>query len=113
LPPPPVVADFLADPANGLAPLSVNFTNLSSGTANYSGDFGDSNTSTAVNPTNIYTNAGSYTVTLTAVGAGGTNVLVRSNYVVVTNPPPPVIADFLAEPTNGLALLTVTFTNLS
>jgi PKD repeat protein len=44
-----------------------------------------------VNPANLYTNAGSYTVSLTANGPGGTNTLTQTNYVVVTNPPPPII----------------------
>jgi PKD repeat protein len=112
-PPPPVLADFVGDPTNGAAPLTVSFTNLSSGATSYSWDFGDGNTSTAANPANTYSNAGSYTVTLTAGGAGGTNSLTRSNYIVVTNPPPPVLADFVGDPTNGAAPLTVSFTNLS
>src|SRR5205814_4958937 len=90
-----------------------SFTNLSSGATSYSWAFGDGNTSAAANPVNTYTNAGTYTVSLTAIGAGGTNTLARTNYVVVTNPPPPVVADFVAGPTNGTAPLTVSFTNLS
>src|SRR6266404_2213451 len=110
--PPPVVADFVANPTSGLAPLSVNFTNLSSGATNYSWDFGDGNTSTAVNPANTYSNAGNYTVSLRAIGTGGANTLSRTNYILVTNPPP-VVADFVAGPTNGGAPLSVLFTNLS
>ena len=112
--PPPVVANFTGGPTNGLAPLTVSFTNLSSGATNYSWDFGDGQTSANLNPTNTYTNAGSYSVSLTAIGAGGTNTLTRTNYILVTNPPPPaVVADFAAGPTNGVAPLTVLFTNLS
>ncbi len=112
-PPPQVVADFAAGPTNGLAPLTVVFTNLSSGATDFIWDFGDGKTSAGLNPTNIYTNAGSYTVSLTASGAGTTNTLTRTNYVVVTNPPPQVVADFAAGPTSGVAPLTVVFTNLS
>src|SRR5207245_5238127 len=71
------------------------------------------NISTAVNPTNTYTNAGNYSVSLMAIGAGGTNTVTLTNHIVVTNPPPPVVADFIAGPTNGIASLTVYFTNLS
>src|SRR6266404_188442 len=110
--PTPVVAGFAAAPTNGLAPLTVNFTNLSSGATNYSWDFGDGNTSTAINPANTYTNAGNYTVSMRAIGTGGANTLSRTNYIVVTNPPP-VVADFVAGPTNGGAPLSVFFTNLS
>jgi PKD repeat protein len=113
-PPPPVVADFAADQANGGAPLLVNFTNLSTGATNYLWDFGDGNSSTLLNPTNTYTNAGSYSVTLGATGPGGTNAITLTNYILVTNlPTPPVTADFTAGPTNGPTPLFVTFTNLS
>jgi hypothetical protein len=45
---------------------SVSFTNLSSNYESVLWDFGDGQTSTAENPTHIYTLNGSYTVTLTA-----------------------------------------------
>jgi PKD repeat protein/sugar lactone lactonase YvrE len=104
---------FTGEPTSGVAPLSVSFTNLYTGAASYTWDFGDGDSTTIDNPTHIYTNAGSYSVTLTAIGAGGTNSLTRINYIVVTNPPPPVVADFAGEPTNGIAPLSVSFTNLS
>ena len=72
-------------------PLTVLFTNLSTGATNYAWSFGDGNTSAAFNPTNLYAAAGSYTVTLTAIGAEGTNSFARTNYIVVTNPPPPAV----------------------
>src|SRR5207249_4770105 len=98
-------------PTNGLAPLTVSFTNLSSGATDYIWSFGDGNTSTAINPTNIYTNAGTYAVALTAIGLAGTNSLARPNYIIVSNPP--AVAHFSSGPTNGLVPLTVSFTNLS
>ena len=88
---PPPVAEFEAGPTNGIAPLTVTFTNLSTGATNYAWAFGDGNVSALANPTNIYTNAGTYSVTLTAVGAGGTNQLTHTNYIVVTNPMPPTL----------------------
>ncbi len=109
---PPPLADFVADITNGLTPLTVTFSNLSLNATDFAWDFGDGQTSTNVNPSNVYSNAGSYSVSLTAVGAGGTNALVLSNYIVVTNFPPPV-AEFAADTTNGLVSLIVTFTNLS
>ncbi len=111
-PPQPVVAGFAAGPTNGLAPLNVSFTNLSTGATNFSWDFGDGNSSTNTAPSNTYSNAGSYTVSLTAVGPGGTNTITRANYIIVTSPPP-VVANFTANPTSGDVPLTVFFTNLS
>ena len=80
------VAEFTGSPTNGAAPLTVLFTNLSSGATGYSWDFGGGQNSTVINPAITYTNAGSYTVRLTAMGADGTNRLSRTNYIVVTPP---------------------------
>ena len=114
LPPPLPVADFVADFTNGLAPLTVNFTNRSTDATSFTWDFGDGHSSTDAEPSNTYSNAGSFTVSLTAVGDGGTNTLTLTDFIVVTNPPPPLpVADFVADFTNGLAPLTVNFTNRS
>ena len=54
------VADFTASATNGFAPLSVTFTDTSTGTiTNHSWTFGDGGTSTASSPSHTYTNAGS------------------------------------------------------
>ena len=108
---PPVPA-FVAAPTGGAAPLNVFFTNQSTFSSTYSWNFGDLGTSTATNPAHLYTNAGLYSVTLAASGPGGSNIFTRTNYILVTNIPPPV-ADFTAAPQNGYAPLTVNFINLS
>jgi len=46
--------------------LTINFTNLSISATDYMWDFGDGNTSTAKDPTNVYESIGTYTVSLTA-----------------------------------------------
>jgi gliding motility-associated-like protein len=64
------VAGFGANPASGTAPLSVNFTNSSTaGFASYSWTFGDGNTSTSTNPSNIFAGEGTYTVQMVAYGS--------------------------------------------
>ena len=105
-----VAANFTGSPSYGVAPLLVTFTNLSTGATNYSWAFGDGNLSTNTNPANTYTNPGVYSVTLTAVGPGGTNALTRANYIGVVAP---VVPNFTGSPTYGAAPLLVTFTNLS
>ena len=62
-------ASFTANPLKGEAPLTVNFTNTSTGANVYEWDFGDKNTSTDQNPTNIF-NAGEYKVKLTVSDNG-------------------------------------------
>jgi PKD repeat protein len=70
---PPPVAGFAGTPTNGAAPLTVVFTNTSSGSlTNSEWDFGDGNTATngsTVNVTNTYAAAGTYTVNLVVAGS--------------------------------------------
>jgi PKD repeat protein len=80
-----LVAGFTGTPLSGSAPLTVNFTDASTGTiTSRSWDFGDGATSTATNPSHTYTSTGSFTVSLTVTGASGSNTLTRSGYVTVS-----------------------------
>lgn len=85
---PPPVANFTAAPTNGKSPLTVNFANLSTGATSYLWNFGDGKTSISTNPVNTYSNAGNYTVSLTAMNPAGSNVLARSGYVILSNATP-------------------------
>jgi PKD repeat protein len=63
---------------------SVFFTNTSlNNPTTYDWDFGDGNISSLPNPTNIYTNAGTYTVELTVSNLFGTNSIKKN---VTVNP---------------------------
>jgi len=107
----PPVAQFFGSPIIGLEPLTVNFTNLSTGATDYLWDFGDGGTSTDVSPAHIYAGFGSYTVTLTANGPGGTDLELKTAYVTVNAKAP--VADFSVTPDEGFAPLVVQFTDLS
>jgi PKD repeat protein len=111
----PPTADFSASSTSGDAPLIVNFTDLSTGEpTSWSWNFGDGGTSTAQNLSYTYVTPGTYTVTLTATNAYGSDLETKVDYIVVTeqtgNPP---TADFLASSTSGDAPLIVNFTDLS
>ena len=67
------VANFNVNPTSGYAPLSVQFTDLSQYAISRSWDFGDGANSTEQNPTHIYSAAGTYTVSLTAINENGTS----------------------------------------
>ncbi len=91
-PPPPSapLADFTSTATSGPAPLAVTFTDTSSGNpTSWSWAFGDGATSGAQNPSHTYSAAGTYTVSLTAGNAAGSNTMTRTGYVTVTAPPPP------------------------
>ena len=80
------VAQFTGSPTSGTSPLTVAFTNTSTGSiTSYAWTFGDGGTSTAASPSYTYAAAGVYTVSLTVTGPGGSNTQTRNNYVTVNN----------------------------
>lgn len=78
---PAPVAAFTFKPPTGDIPITASFTNNTTGIGSitYLWDFGDTNTSTDVNPTHIYSSsAGTKTITLTATNLGGSSVVSQS-----------------------------------
>ena len=85
---PAPVAAFSGTPLSGTAPLSVAFTDASTGSvSSWAWQFGDAQTSVAQNPTNVYAAPGTYTVTLTVTGPGGSDPEVKVDYVTVSAAP--------------------------
>ncbi len=88
----PPVANFSGTPTSGTASLTVQFTDLSTNSpTSWAWDLdGDSVTdSTEQNPTFIYTQAGTYTVSLTATNADGSDTEAKVDYIIVSAPPDP------------------------
>ena len=82
-----LAADFTADVTSGPVPLSVNFTDQSTGDiSSWSWDFGDGATSTEQNPAHTYTDPGTYTVTLTVTGPGRSDTETKADYIKVRSP---------------------------
>lgn len=81
------VAEFIGSPLSGLSPLTVAFTDQSLYATSWNWNFGDSGTSTLQNPTHVYTPqfgnslSVSYTVTLTATNASGSNEIIKTSYI--------------------------------
>ncbi|MBI1744685.1 PKD domain-containing protein [Candidatus Acetothermia bacterium] len=110
--PQPLHADFTADPTSGKAPLTVYFTNRTTG--NFTSlfwDFGDGLTGSETNPIHTYAVSGRFTVRLTARGPSGEDTATKQGYIAVGATPRPLRASFSASPTSGTAPLTVYFTN--
>lgn len=85
----PFTADFSASVLTGDKPLSITFTDLSTGVVTawdwYFGDVyaQDGGTSTEQNPTYTYEHAGIYTVILTVTGQTETRTEIKHNYITV------------------------------
>lgn len=110
----PPVADFTAVPTAGTAPLVVAFTDTSTnGPVTWAWDFGDGGTSADQTPSHEYATAGTYTVTLTATNAAGSDTDIKEDYITVTGPVSPPVARFSAAPLSGSVPFTVSFTDES
>ena len=105
------VANFSANKLSGCSPLTVQFSDLSTGNPNtFYWRFGNGNTSILQNPFATYVNPGTYTVTLIATSSSGTDSITRLAYIkVFANP----TANFTQNVTSGCAPLPVQFTNTS
>jgi len=106
-----VTAKF-ATPDKGCAPYTAQFTNTSLGGTDFIWDFGDNSPlSSAVSPTHLYTNPGSYTVKLTAIDTSTCNKRHDTTMVITVFVKP--TAAFAAFPNPGEANKPISFTNNS
>ena len=108
------VANFTMTPSSGTAPLTVTFADTSTGSpTSWAWTFGDGQTSTAQNPpSHVYPSGGTYTITLTATNAGGSNTATKQITITSALPAPPVAA-FTVNPTSGAAPLSATVADTS
>ena len=102
-----LVASFSAEPDSGFAPLTVHFTDLSTGDpTTWLWNFGDNHTSTEQNPVHVYNSTGSYYPKLIVSNEYGADTLISPNPIVVWDT---LTVDFTAQPTQGRKPLNVSF----
>ena len=91
------VSRFLNDVADGAAPLTVQFQDLSSGTVNSRlWIFGDGTTDTAAVPRKVYTTAGDYEVSLVVTGPGGSDSSGGVHIIVIDTTRPMQVTNLSA-----------------
>ncbi|NLN93428.1 MAG: PKD domain-containing protein [Candidatus Hydrogenedens sp.] len=85
-------ANFTAKPTRQKVDQPVAFKDTSSpghgGNVAWAWDFGDGNTSAKQHPTHVYTERGTYTVTLTVTGGdptGLSDTITRENFILITD----------------------------
>jgi len=77
-------ADFSFHGSNdSIVPDTVTFKNLSQNASTYEWNFGDTHSSTGVDPVHIYTIAGSYTVELKAYSSSGEQWSTKSRKIII------------------------------
>ncbi|WP_394698775.1 PKD domain-containing protein [uncultured Methanoregula sp.] len=112
--PPAPEANFTADRTWGTSPLTVRFTDTSTGSPrSWSWDFGDGNTSARENPVYTYSQPGNYTVTLTAKNKGGSSTKTRSAPVTVLAKVIMPVPQFSVNTSSGVVPLWVGFSDTS
>lgn len=96
-------ANFSADVTEGTVPLSVLFTDLSTGdVTSWYWDFGDGAFSTEQNPAHMYNTTGTFNVNLTvADDTGASDSLEIPDYINVSEAPPVIVPVISFEPLNA------------
>jgi PKD repeat protein len=105
----PLVPDFSATPQTGYIPLTVAFTDTSTGfPTTWHWDFGDGKTSPLQNPSHTYTAIGTYPVSLTVSHAADEQTETRAGYITADYQ---FTAAFTLNTTSGIVPLAVQFTS--
>ncbi|HRZ42000.1 MAG TPA: PKD domain-containing protein [Bacteroidales bacterium] len=106
--------NFVANPAITYPGDTIHFTDLTQfDPIAWYWDFGDGQTSTLQHPWHVYTQPGSYTVTLDATNSIGSKSKTVLFYIYIIPPPPLPIAWFVAAPTTILKGESVIFSDFS
>lgn len=106
-----ITADFSANKQAGCSPLTVQFSDMSTGpVTHYLWDFGNGNTSNNPNPGVIYVVPGTYTVSLIARNAATSDTMRRTAFITVFQDP---TAAFAVTPTTGCVPLSVSYQDQS
>jgi PKD repeat protein len=111
---PSPIANFTPSVTSGNLPLMVNFTDISTFTpTSWLWNFGDTITTNDKNPSHMYNNAGTYTVTLTVTNSFGSST--KSNTITVNYPTIKTTSKAIPQVsfTATIKSLTVNFTNTS
>ena len=97
-------AGFTTTPTTGVAPLTVGFTDASQGAvAQRVWNFGNGLTlANVLNPAQVFTNEGTYTVTLTVVSDKG--VTNRASQAICASPSRPAAAAIAAASSFSIVL---------
>jgi PKD repeat protein len=103
------VAGFIQDVTVGPSPLTVRFTDQSTGNiTSRRWNFGDGETSAETSPRHTFQAVGTYNVILTVTGPGGSSSVTRQ--ITVQNPSVPApLAGLVTSATGGDAPLTIQF----
>lgn len=107
------VADFSGSPLTGTVPLSVQFSDKSSGATSWAWDFDNDGLtdSTLQDPAYTYVGPGVYTVNLTVTNSAGSDSMVKHDHVTVNPRSSPSSASFTLDLKAGWNLVSIPLVN--
>lgn len=109
----PPVTNFTATPTSYCgtpAPITFNASTSGWGPITYNWDFGDGNMGVGASPTHMYTNSGTYTVTLIATDVNGCkDTVVQPNYISIGS----IVSSYTTSPSPACENAPISFTNTS
>ena len=108
-------AAFSGTPTSGTIPLSVVFTDGSSGAGitEWNWSFGDGNYSSTQHPTHEYAYVDTFDVNLTVTSVYGTDSELKTGYIITSEEGVDPYAGFVPDSIEGAEPLSVTFTDIS
>ncbi len=113
----PPICDFSVSSTNTCSGDIQFFDQSTNSPTAWSWDFGDGGTSTLENPTHTYIANGTYTVSLTATNAFGSDIETKANYIIVNvSGATPITAACIPNTTDGslgFGITNVTFNTLN
>jgi len=102
---------FTANSYTGIVPLSVQFTDTSTGMPeSWEWNFGDNSSSFQQHPEHVYKKSGVYTVSLTVTGPGGTITYTQTELIQVDPSTQALEIDFTVDQAEGFVPHIVQFT---
>jgi gliding motility-associated-like protein len=107
----PLVKAQFETPPTGCSPYNALFNNTSLAGQSFSWNFGDGNTSTDVSPTHLYSNPGTYTITLIATDTSTCNKVDTYSIPITVSGKPS--ASFTYSPLTPKENTPYTFSNTS
>lgn len=109
-----ITANFTSNVTSGIAPLTIAFTDASTGTPElWQWNFGDGATSNEKGPVHTYLSAGNYTVNLTVSNSDSSDSKLATIIVSENVTPVFIVANFSTTLTDENDPLTIQFTDLS
>ncbi len=107
---PPIVAQFTVKKIKAAVNDHIQFQDLSNNSSDWLWDFGDGTSSTEQDPSHMYSEIGTYTVSLVASNATSTATKIHKNLITVGLPP---VTQFTVNLTSVSIGESISFTNQS